>query len=141
MDVLVVGCADDDDAAPQPEDVYRRAVEGRQRLRGEHLVGCADRPAAGREIEDAVDDREHRVDVVRDEDDRGAGTAAVRVEEAGDDLLIREVEREERLVGEDERRVGDERLRYAKTLLLAAREASERRIGIAPGADGLDRLL
>ena len=64
-----------------------------------------------------------------------------RFEEAGDDLLIREVEGEERLVGEEERLVGDERLRYPKPLLLTARESSERRIGVAAGADGLDRPL
>ena len=139
--MLVVGRADDDDPAAQAEDVDRSAVERGQCFRREHLVGRAHRPASGREVEHAIDDRENRVDVVRDEDDRRAGAAPVRVEEAGDDLLVGEVEREERLVGKQERRARDERLRDAKPLLLAAREASERRIGVAACSNRLDGVL
>ena len=53
-----------------------------------------------------------------------------RVEQVDDAALVGEVEREERLVGEQQRRVGDERLRDAQPLLLAARETADRRVGV-----------
>ena len=67
--------------------------------------------------------------------------SAVRVEQAGDHLLVREVEREQRLVGEEERRVGDERLRDPEPLLLAAREAPDRRVGVRRRAHGVERAV
>ena len=60
---------------------------------------------------------------------------AVRVEEADDHALVREVEREQRLVGEQQRRIGDERLRDAEPLLLASGQPADRRVGVRRRAD------
>ena len=55
--MLGVRRADDDDAPAHAEDVDLRAVEAGQRLGRQHLVDRADRPAAGAEVEDAIDRR------------------------------------------------------------------------------------
>src|SRR5262249_34952473 len=104
----------------------------------DHLVGRADGPAARREIEHARDLREHRVDVVRDEHDGRARSPAMLVEETGDDSLIGEVEREERLVDERQLGPGPESRRNAKPLLLAAGEAADRRICVCGRTDRLE---
>ena len=94
--------------------------------------GVPDRPARpARDRGRGRRSREHRVDVVGDEDDRRPrALAAARVEEVAIDPLVREVEREQRLVGEQQRGIGDERLRDAQPLLLAAREPADRRVRV-----------
>ena len=71
-----------------------------------------------------------RVHVVGDEDDRRPGALPARVEQVDDAALVGEVEGEQRLVGEDEHRVGDERLGHAQPLLLAAGEPADGRVRI-----------
>ena len=61
----------------------------------------------------------------------GVPALAARVEEVDDAALMGEVEGEQRLVGEDQHRIGDERLRDAQPLLLAAREPADWRVGVA----------
>ena len=139
MNVLVVRRPHDDDAPTDAQHVHGRAVQVGQRLGGEHLVRLSDRPAPGGEIQHAVDHRVHGVDVVRDEDDGRPYAAPVRVEQARDDRLVGEVEREKRLVGEQEHGLRDERLRDAQPLLLAAGEPADRRVGIRRRSDLVER--
>ena len=63
-------------------------VETGERLGGEHLVRRPDRPASGLEVEDAVDDREQRVDVVSDEEHRRPGASPAGVEEPRDEFVV-----------------------------------------------------
>ena len=51
--------------------------------------------------------------------------------ERRDDLLVGEVEREQRLVAQQHRGVADQRLRHPQPLLLAAGEPSDRRVRVA----------
>ena len=55
--------------------------------------------------------------------------------------LVLQVEREQRLVAEQEGRIARERLADAQPLLLAAGERADRRVGIAAGADRVDQAL
>ena len=82
---------------------------------------------------------QHRVHVVGDEDDRRPRALPPGVEQVDDAALGREVEGEQRLVGEDQHRVGDERLRDAQPLLLAAREPADGRIRVRRRADLVER--
>ena len=100
--------------------------------------GRAEREAAVREVQDAVDLAQHRVDVVRDEQHGGAGLAAVPVDEPDDGLLVGEVEARERLVAQQQPRVVGERLADAQPLLLAAGEQPDGPIGEVAGADRVD---
>src|SRR5207253_1290290 len=59
-----------------------------------------------------------------------SGALAPARDQCGDGLLIAEVEVCERLVAEEDPRVTDKRLRDAEALLLAAGEASDRRVGV-----------
>jgi len=65
----------------------------------------------------------------------------VLVEQTRDRLLVGEVEREQRLVREDQRGLLDERLRDPQPLLLAAREAADRSIALGGGADRVECLV
>ena len=118
--------ADDDEPSAHPQHVDVGAVERRERGRGHHLVGGADAEAAVHEVEHAVDERQHRVDLVRDEHDGRVGRASPPVDEVRDDLLVGEVEREQRLVAQQHRRVADQRLRHPQPLLLAAGQPPDR---------------
>ena len=60
-----------------------------------------------------------------------SGVAPARVDELADRLLVREVEREQRLVAQQHLRIADQRLRDAEPLLLAARQQPDRRVGVA----------
>ena len=56
-------------------------------------------------------------------------------------LLAGQVEGEQRLVAEQDLRVAEEGLRDAETLLLAARQQADGRVGVRTGADRLEDLL
>ncbi len=96
---------------------------------------------AGREVQDAVDAVQHGVHVVSDEDDGRPALSTLRVEQIDDAALVGEVERQQRLVGEDQHRVGDERLRDAQPLLLAAGEPADRRVRVGGCADLVQRRV
>ena len=106
---------------------------------GEHFLRGADRPLPADEVQHAVDVREDRIDLVGDEEHRGVRLAAAPVDQLAHDLLLREVEREQGLVAQQNVRIGDERLRDAQALLLAARESPDGRVGVVAGADRVDR--
>ena len=132
--------ADDEDPAVDAEHVDVRAVQVGEPLRGEDLVGRPGRPAAVDDEEDPVDEVEDRVDVVGHEEDRPAGPPLPAADEPGDLLLVADVEARQRLVAEKEARVADEGLGDAETLLLAARQAADGRLGECRRLDPLDRL-
>ena len=67
---------------------------------------------------------------MRHEHDRAPGLTAPVVDELDDGLLVREVERQQRLVAQQHLRIADERLRDAEALLLTARQQTDRRIGV-----------
>ena len=56
-------------------------------------------------------------------------------------LLVREVERQQRLVAQQHLRIADQRLGDAQALLLSAGEESDRRVRVALGADRSDRVV
>ena len=133
--------ADHDQPSAHPQHVDLGAVERRERGRGHHLVGGADAEAAVHEVEHAVDERQDRVDLVRDEHDGGVGRAPPPVDQVRDDLLVGQVEREQRLVAQQHRRVADQRLRHPQPLLLAAGEPPDRRVRVVPGRPPLQRRV
>src|SRR5207248_11588768 len=61
--------------------------------------------------------------------------------EAGDGLLVRGVERKQRLVGEDERRFRDKSLRDPEPLLLSAGKEAHRSVAVRGCADRLERAF
>ncbi len=65
---LVIDVADHEDPPPDIEHVHRGSVQLSQRPAGDHLVRWTGGPAAVGEVQHPVGDREHRVDLVRDED-------------------------------------------------------------------------
>ena len=136
---VVVGRADHDDPATDAQHVDGGVVEPRERLGLQHLVRRPHRPPARRQVEHAVGDAQDRVHVVGHEDDRRARVAAAAVEQVDDRPLRRQVEREQRLVGQEQGRVGDERLGDPQALLLAAGEPPHRELGVRGRADGRKR--
>ena len=76
---------------------------------------------------------------MRDEHDGRVGRAAPPVDEVRDDLLVGQVEGEQRLVAEQHRGVADQRLRHPQPLLLAAGEPSDRGVGVVPRPHRLQR--
>ena len=125
--------ADDDDAAVDAQDVDRACRTGRCSVcGGQHLVrACrspSDRP---RQVQDAVDERQHRIDLVGDEHDRGLVLAAAGSRSASlTACWCARVERQQRLVAQQQPRIADQRLRDPQPLLLAARQQPDRRVGV-----------
>jgi len=70
------------------------------------------------------------------EQHRGVGGAPALVDQPGDGALVGEVEREQRLVAEQDVGIADEGLRHPEPLLLTAGQASDRRVCIRRTADG-----
>src|SRR2546429_2964961 len=109
---------DDEDAAVHADDVDVRAVELRHLLRAKDLVGCSGRPSAVHHEEDLVHHAQHRVHIVRYEENCAAAAVAPARDEIGDGLLVAEIEIRERLVATKDSRISDEGLCYAPPLLL-----------------------
>src|SRR3954453_14973102 len=114
----------DDDQAPIGglEHLDRNVVETAQDLARDHLAGLADDSAAAREVDDAIEIAEDRVDIVRDEQHRYALRAGHPLEESGNGPLVGEVEAVQRLVEQEHPRTPDQCLGDEEALLLAARE-------------------
>ncbi len=104
----------------------RRLVEVGQRLGRDHVGRLAREHAAARDVDDAIEIRQQRVHVVRDEQDRHPLLATDPVEQRRNRDLIRQVEAVERLVEEQQLRPADECLRDQEPLLLAAGELADR---------------
>src|SRR5712692_1510907 len=100
------------------QNLDRRAVEPGQDLGLDHVQRPARDEAAARDIDDAVQEREDRVDVVRHQQDAHALVLADPLDQTRDRLLVVEVKTLERLVEGEHLRAGDERLRDQDSLLL-----------------------
>ncbi len=103
-------------------------------------MGGADAELSVDEIENTVDERQDRVDLVGDEQYRGVVVAAPPVDERGHQVLVRDVETEQRFVAQENPRVADESLRDAQPLLFTAGQRTDRggvRVGL--GTDLRDR--
>src|SRR5437660_1540059 len=81
-------------------------------------VRAAGRPAPGDHEDDLVDDVEHRIHIVRDEEHGAAGPLLPPRDELGDRLLVAQVEVRERLVAQEHAGIADQRLRDSYPLLL-----------------------
>ena len=126
LTVSVIGGTDHHDAAAQPEHVDLGPVEIGEALSGHDLVGGAHRPAAADQVEDAVHHRQDGVDLMGDEHHRGVRFAPSRINQGADRLLVLQVERQKRLVGEENPGIAEECLGDPQPLLLAAREQPNR---------------
>src|SRR5581483_2908689 len=142
VDVRRLRLADDDEPpVGRLQDLDGDAVQRRQDLARDHRLRRAfDRGAAG-EVDDSVQGRDDRVDVVRDEQDGDVLLPADPAHELRDSGLVREVEAVERLVEEQELRPTDECLCDEQALLLAARELADRLARVGGRADELDHLV
>ena len=123
--------ADHDDPPAHLHHVDLGPVQLGQRLGGHHLVRGADPEPAVDQVEHPVDQRQHRVDLVGHEQHRGVRGAPARGRSARSPPLVGEVQRQQRLVAQQHRRVADQRLRHPQPLLLAAGEQPDRRVGEA----------
>ena len=76
-----------------------------------------------------------------DEEDGEVRGATALIDDRGDLALPPRIERQERLVEQDEAWVAQEALRDAKPLLLAAREQADRDVGEGARPDGIERAV
>ena len=130
--------ADDDDVVVHPDHVDVRAVQGAEALRGEHGVGGPCCPAARRHVEDLVDNVRDGSDLVGDVHHGGAVLAAVPVDDRDDLFLRGRVEREQRLVTQQQPWPARQGLGDPQPLLLPARQEPDRHIRIRLSADRFD---
>src|SRR5208282_860988 len=116
-------------AVPDANDFDRRAIEPRQHRPCDNLVDCADdrRPAA--EVENPVDRVDQRIELVRAEQDSDLEVVANAPCDFDDALLVRRVERDQRLVEQQQTRPAEQRLAQQYKLTLSARQFADR----APG--------
>ncbi len=103
--------------------------------------GRAEPELTGREVEHLVDVVEHGVDVVRDEQHRGAVLAPTPVEQGGDLLLMTQIQRGQRLVTQQDRGIGRQRRGDPDPLQLAAGQHRDRGVTETVGADGRQQLV
>ena len=95
------------------------------------------RPAA--EVEDAVDRVDQRIELVRAEQDRDLEVVAHAARDFDHALLMRRVERDQRLVEQQQARPADQRLAQEHELALAARQFADRPPGELARADLVER--
>src|SRR2546430_7227563 len=128
--------SDDEDAAVHADHVDVRSVELRHPLGAKHLVRRPCGPPPVHDEEDLVDHSEYRVDVVRHEEDRAAGTIAPSRNQIRDRLLVAKVQVRKRLVAEQNARIAYEGLSDPESLLLTPREAPDGSVGVGRGFHG-----
>ena len=106
-----------------------RLVEPAEHRRAQNLFRRADAVGAGSQVEHAVRERQHGVDVVGDEENGGAVAAAALIDETAHFALVVQVQADQRLVAQQDRRLGDQRLSDPQALLLTAGELADRPVG------------
>ena len=112
---MQVGRADHDEPAiGRAENVDRHAVQRTQRLGGDDVLRRTLDRGSARDVDDAVEVAEDRIDVVRDEQDGDVLLAADAAHERRDAGLVGEVETVERLVEQQQLRAARERLRDSR---------------------------
>ena len=126
MAVELALLGEDEDAPVRARDMHRRAVEGGKDPAVDHLVHGADRGMAAAEIEDLVDGRKDRIDLVGREQDGDAAFARNAADEIDDRLLVRGVEADERLVEDEKPRFAHHRLGDEDALTLASGQVEYR---------------
>ena len=107
---------------------------------GHHLLDGADLESAVDQIEHPVHVRQDRVDLVGDDEHRGAGVPAAPVDQRGHQLGVGRVEGQQRLVAQQQHRVADQRLGDAHPLQLAARHHADPDVGQVFAVDLPQRL-
>jgi hypothetical protein len=111
------------------------AVEVREHLAGHDLLRRPDPEAAAGEVEHAVDVVDDGVDLVGDEDDGAVLLVALPVDQPADRLLVVQVKGEQRLVTQEDARLGGQGLGDAQALLFPARQPPDGGVGIGGRAD------
>ncbi len=120
-------------------DLDRRAVETRQHRSGDDVVDRPDHRLAPAEIEHAVDRIDQRIELVGAEQNRNLQIVANAPCGFNDALLMRRVERDQRLVEQQQTRPADERLAQQHPLALAARQFADRAAGELARAHFVER--
>ena len=138
---LPVGSADHEVTVFDLDHLDVGAVQLRQRLGGHHLLDGADPESAVDQIQHPVHVRQDRVDLVGDDDDRGAGVAAAAVDQLRHQLGVGRVQRQQRFVAQQQHRVAGQRLGDPDPLQLAARHQPDPDVGQLFAVDLLQRPL
>ena len=113
-------------AVPDAHDFDLSAVEARQHRAGDDLFDRPDHRLAPAKIENAVDRIDQRIEFMGAEQDRDFEALANAPGDIHHALLMRRVERDQRLVHHDEARPADQRLAQQNELALAARQFADR---------------
>ncbi len=121
------------------DDFDLGAIEARQHRPGHNLVDRADHRRACAEIEHAVDRVDERVELVGAEHDRDLEIVADAPRGFDDALLMRRVERDQRLVEQQQARPAEQCLAEQHLLALAARQFADRALGKIARADFVQR--
>ena len=129
----------DEIAVLDAHDLDLRPVEARQHRPGDDLVDRADHRRAAAEIEHAVDRVDQRIELVGAEHDRDLELVADAPRDLDDALLMRRIERDQRLVEQQQPRPAEQRLAQQHPLALAAREFADRAAGEVARADLIER--
>ena len=138
---VLAGAGDDQHAAVDVQDVDVVAVELAEDIGAHDLLGGAADRAAGGEVDDAVHDRQQRVDLVCGDQHRDLLLAGDAREQRHDFVGAAQVEVRERLIEQQQPRPRDQRVRDQDALLLAARELADPRVGEALRVDRVQHLL
>src|SRR5271166_3060631 len=120
-------------------DLDQRSIEARQHRAGDDLVDRADHRRARPQIKNPVDGVDQRVELVRAEHDRDLEIVANPPRGFDDALLMRGVERDQRLVEQEETWPAEQRLAQQHLLEFAARQFPDRAAGEVARADLVER--
>ena len=123
------------------EDLDGGPVEIGEDLRTQHLVGGADANLAASDVHHPIDIGQNRVDFVGDEEHPEISGPTCSVDELGDLLLVAQVKAGQRLIAQQQLRVGDEGLGDAQALLLTTGGHRQRGVGEGGGTHGGDGLV
>ena len=116
-------------------------VELRERSTGEHLLDGAGEGLAGSQIDDGIDHVQDGIDVVGDHDDGSVGGSPAGVDEGADGPLLMQVERDQRLVAQQQLRVSDQCLPDPEPLLFPTGQVLDPAGGEGGGVDGGHHLI
>src|SRR5258708_31925407 len=106
-----------------------RAVQLAEQIRLEDLFECACHRLPIHDVDQAVKHLQQRIQVVRHEQHGHVPLAAQTVNEVDDLMLTAQVQAGQRLVQQEQFRVGEQRLRKQQPLLLPTPEGTDRVIG------------
>jgi hypothetical protein len=124
-----------------PANNPRMAPALRENLGRHHFGRRPDPEFAVHQIEHSIDQRQDRIDLVRHEQHCGVMAAPTLVDQRRDQVLVGEVEAEQRLVAQQDPRVADQSLRDPQSLLLTAGHGTDGSVGKRLGADLCDGVV